>query len=322
MRRVCVSVLLAGLLLSSSEHAGAAARLRPDGLMLLGATNETRLLVIAPHPDDETLAVGGLMQRVHEAGGEVRVVFLTDGDAYREGVRREDHGRSPQPKDYRGYGRRREREGRNALAALGLPRDAGTFLSFPDQGLRRMMSTYWSERRAPLRSPYTRLDRPPKDDVLVPDTEYRGEDLTQELARVIGDYRPTLILVPRKEDQHPDHCASWYFLMDAVGAVERVNAGYRPDIVNYVVHWNSWPFEDEKPEIGPPPGLRGGASGWIDVPLTAAERQVKQAALHQYRTQVHAMQWFLDGFARSNEIFSRPAPVQVVLPLKRNLCGS
>ena len=31
----------------------------------LTVTADTRLLVIAPHPDDEVLGAGGLMQRVH-----------------------------------------------------------------------------------------------------------------------------------------------------------------------------------------------------------------------------------------------------------------
>src|ERR687886_586162 len=35
----------------------------------------TRLLVFSPHPDDETLGTGGLIQRVLSAGGTVKVVF-------------------------------------------------------------------------------------------------------------------------------------------------------------------------------------------------------------------------------------------------------
>lgn len=62
----------------------------------------TNLLVVAPHPDDETLGAGGLMQRVHAAGGDVSVVYLTDGDGYPEGVRVEDHVESPTARDFRG----------------------------------------------------------------------------------------------------------------------------------------------------------------------------------------------------------------------------
>ncbi|MGZ0711903.1 PIG-L family deacetylase (plasmid) [Coraliomargarita sp. W4R53] len=39
------------------------------------------LVVIAAHPDDETLGAGGLIQRVHGQGGRVTVVVATDGEA-------------------------------------------------------------------------------------------------------------------------------------------------------------------------------------------------------------------------------------------------
>jgi LmbE family N-acetylglucosaminyl deacetylase len=294
---------------------------QPGAHQTIAIDASTRLLVVAPHPDDETLGAGGLMQRVREAGGSVHVVYLTDGDGYPEGVRFEDHVESPRPADYRGYGRRRRGEARAALGVLGFRRDAATFLSFPDGGLSPLMRQYWSERRRAFRSPYTRLDRPPQIDVLIRNTEYRGEDLTQELAQLIGDDRPTMIVVPRKEDQHSDHCASWFFLMDALTDVERVHADYTPDVVNYIVHWYSWPFEDEARGLTPPPGLRGGSSGWMLLPLSREEQRTKRAALRQYQTQVHVMRWFLDGFARSNEVFSRPASTRVRLPLRRNPCG-
>jgi len=38
------------------------------------------ILVVAPHPDDETLATGGLLGRLIGAGCTVRIVFLTDGE--------------------------------------------------------------------------------------------------------------------------------------------------------------------------------------------------------------------------------------------------
>lgn len=41
----------------------------------------TRLVVVAAHPDDETLGVGGLISRAAEQGCLVEVVVLTDGEA-------------------------------------------------------------------------------------------------------------------------------------------------------------------------------------------------------------------------------------------------
>ncbi len=39
-----------------------------------------KLLVIAPHPDDEVLGAGGLIKRIKEDGGQVYVLFLTVGN--------------------------------------------------------------------------------------------------------------------------------------------------------------------------------------------------------------------------------------------------
>ena len=39
-----------------------------------------RTIILAPHPDDDVIAAGGLIQRVLAARGEVHVVFITDGE--------------------------------------------------------------------------------------------------------------------------------------------------------------------------------------------------------------------------------------------------
>src|SRR5262249_38639410 len=41
-----------------------------------------RLLVIAPHPDDEILGAGGLAQRVLMQDGHVTVLYVTAGDGF------------------------------------------------------------------------------------------------------------------------------------------------------------------------------------------------------------------------------------------------
>lgn len=43
--------------------------------------NGERLLVLAPHPDDESLSSAGLIQQVLENGGSVRSTVVTSGDA-------------------------------------------------------------------------------------------------------------------------------------------------------------------------------------------------------------------------------------------------
>jgi LmbE family N-acetylglucosaminyl deacetylase len=327
---MAAGVLAVAALLSPPDmHASAPRRQKPRAAKptapppppaVLDVPNATRLLVIAPHPDDEVLGAGGLMQRVKATGGAVRIVYLTDGDGYPEGVKEEDHVEAPTAKDYLGYGKQRRREARAALVRLGLADAFQTFLGFPDGGLCRLTREYWSDRRAAYRSPYTRLNRPPKAEILKPATQYRGEDLSQELALVIGDFKPTIIAVPRREDQHADHCAAWYFLADSLNDVRRVHPEFSTDVINYIVHFNTWPFEEDGPRLDPPPGLRGGASGWMRLALTPAETRAKRQALRRFTTQMHVMDWFLDGFARSNEVFSRPRPFRVILPSRRSPC--
>lgn len=43
-------------------------------------SKETKLLLISPHPDDETLGCGGLIRKVKKAGGQVFVQIMTYGD--------------------------------------------------------------------------------------------------------------------------------------------------------------------------------------------------------------------------------------------------
>src|SRR5262249_8427948 len=219
-----------------------------------------------------------------------------------------------------GYGRRRRHEAVAALRMLGLDSSAATFLSFPDGGLCQLMHRYWSEKRGAYRSPYTRLDRPPKSEMIVPDSEYRGEDLTQELAQIIGDFRPTMILVPRKEDQHADHCAAWFFVADALTDVRRGHPAFTTDVLNYIVHYNAWPFTDDRPELETPPALRGGASGWRRLALTPDEIRTKRRAVGGYEMQMKVMDWFLKAFGRTSEVFSRPADTRVTLPTRGSPC--
>lgn len=46
----------------------------------MAGLEKQKLLVIAPHPDDEVLGCGGLIQSVKDNGGKVYILFLTIGD--------------------------------------------------------------------------------------------------------------------------------------------------------------------------------------------------------------------------------------------------
>ncbi|RAI56159.1 PIG-L family deacetylase [Roseicella frigidaeris] len=80
-------------------------------------------LVLAPHPDDESIGCGGLIAAASAAGLPVRVVVVSDGTGSHPGL---------PPDAIRPV---RERETLAATAALGLPPEAVHFLRLPDRGV-------------------------------------------------------------------------------------------------------------------------------------------------------------------------------------------
>jgi len=88
------------------------------------AVGEGRLVVIAPHPDDESLACGGLIARACREGRPVRVVIVSDGTG--------SHLRSRAYPRLRLRGLR-EAEARRAVGALGLAPRHLAFLRLPDR---------------------------------------------------------------------------------------------------------------------------------------------------------------------------------------------
>jgi LmbE family N-acetylglucosaminyl deacetylase len=83
-----------------------------------------RTVILAPHPDDETIAAGVLIQRMRE----VCVVFVTNGVPQTSKVPIPPQFSSPDA-----YGREREKEAREAAAILSISRCE--FLQFPDMQL-------------------------------------------------------------------------------------------------------------------------------------------------------------------------------------------
>ncbi len=72
----------------------------------IGPPQVDRALVVAPHPDDESLAMGGLAHRLSSTGTTVTVAWVTDGEGSLAGGTPEE------------LARRRVAEGRRALAHL------------------------------------------------------------------------------------------------------------------------------------------------------------------------------------------------------------
>jgi LmbE family N-acetylglucosaminyl deacetylase len=279
------------------------------------------VMIFAPHPDDETLAAAGLIQRVNARDGRVRVVFVTNGDGYVDGVQREVRRTRTSTADFIKYGKRRHDEAVRALRDLGVNRRDALFLGFPDDGIDDLWAGNWSTRK-PYTSPYTRFDRPSYKDSLSRRVEYAGTDLEGEIIRTLRDFVPDWVLMPDPRDRHPDHCTTGVFVLDALRQLRQAGEAPfgRTQVFTYLVHYPDYPasplWVKEIAGAGVGGSLTAGkvlsAAHWLTLPLTEAEQARKQLVLSSYHSQVHVMQPFLRQFLRSFELFGQLDAAQVV----------
>ncbi len=99
-----------------------------------------KVVVVAAHPDDETLGASGLLQRMHERGIPVSLVVATDGEAAFPEASHEERA---------ALGRRRRCELYESLHAQRMGAVAVHWLGLPDSGLagqREQLATALAEQ--------------------------------------------------------------------------------------------------------------------------------------------------------------------------------
>jgi LmbE family N-acetylglucosaminyl deacetylase len=291
-------------MLAAGALATGRARPEPGPLAL---PRHPRVLVFAPHPDDEVLGAAGLITRLVRRGAPVRVVFVTNGDGWPWAVEEDLEVKKPADSDYLALGEIRQREALAATRRLGLVRHDVSFLGFPDGGLGELWRAHWSRTR-PYTSPYTKEDSPPYPGAVNPDVTYDGQDLTSVITRILLEFRPNVIVIPHPYDGHPDHEHTSYFVIEALDALQtRHELPPNVAVLTYLVHNPFWPPQPRAAfdTMPPPPRSRIPDTVWEQIELDRAERAAKDAALREYRTQLEASPDLLRRFLRRNEIFGR-----------------
>src|SRR6478609_4717441 len=142
---------------------------------MFSLSNADKVLVVAPHPDDESLGTGGLLQQIFVQKIPVRILFATNGEnnpcAQRYWEQRWHIGQAEQVR----WGQRRREEALNAIRSLGGPPECAKFLDLPDLGTTKLLM--------------------------------QGEELLNLMVKEVRDWEPTLVLLPAMLDAHPDHSA-------------------------------------------------------------------------------------------------------------------
>lgn len=288
------------------------ARAAPE--QALDVARGERLLILAPHPDDESLSAAGLAQRVLANGGSVRAVVATAGDAYVDAVVQETGKRKPAPADYLAFGERRLEESRRAAQVLGKGFLHLDLLGFSDGSLYPALVSHWRRNR-PMRSDFTGFDHVPYSVAIDRGYAQDGQDLLGELLAILRDTRPTMIAFPDVMENDSDHAGLGMFALLAVHDwLARESArDIHPKLLAYLIHWRpGWPtgsnwgiaqdWSQQPMRLPDDLPLRGHQR--VCLNLTPAEVATKRQAMTEYQTQQLIMGDFLASFVRSSECFT------------------
>ncbi|KQS02195.1 GlcNAc-PI de-N-acetylase [Sphingomonas sp. Leaf357] len=207
-------------------------------LSLAGVRNA---LIVAPHPDDETIGAYGLIRALKARSARVRILVVTDGAGSHPGS-------ACWPR--RRLIAERQREVLAAMRGVGVPAPDVTFLGLPDGGLSVM-----ARMRAVLRPAVARVGA------------------------------CDLIVLPARDDDHPDHRA-------IAVALARLPARR--------LHYLVWPNRQAASRR---------ASHYLRLGDQAA---AKRGAITRYRTQMGAITDDPHGFAISRaELAGFARPVEL-----------
>jgi LmbE family N-acetylglucosaminyl deacetylase len=256
------------------------------------------VLVIAPHPDDEVLLAGGVLDRAVQAGQRVAVILVTNGDFTCE-------------RD--GY--LREAESVAGLRLLGVPQDQLYFLGYPDGALSKLSpvplapqehrdplgrciardGTY-ADRSAGHLDVHTRLRGSP--------AEWTSTALTFDLVALLKELRPREVFLPHAIDDHPDHSMTYIYFRRALDLVEEAPRTVHRGIVHAGPCWPSDCVTYFTPEQTMPP-LPPPLARYFPDEILPADAQRKLDAIARYNSQAGTQprQDWLSSFARREETF-------------------
>lgn len=261
-----------------------------------------RILLIAPHPDDESLGCAGIIQRAVANNIPTKVVIMTAGDGYKRCVELFCKTINPDPENFRKLGAARHLESIKAMEGLGLAKKNIVFLCYPDGGIESLFNKDWDYDT--LHQSSNGNAHAPYDFAYEERAPYCGESVVKNLEEIITNFKPNIILYPDPADSHHDHWATAAFIEYVLA-----KTNYRAKQLTYLVHkgfdWPSPWLYTPKRHLLPPDDLTGLDAQWMLFLLSQEEEEGKHIAVNTYLSQKDLIEPFLDAFVRKNELFAR-----------------
>lgn len=185
------------------------------------------VMVIVPHQDDEANLLSGTLEAYADYGSEVRIVYITNGDA----------GRIPEI---------RLQEAVAYSEFVGIPEENVIFLGYGDQWNPEYGHMYNAPEGEVLTSRFGRtetygLDTHP---AYREGRAYTSENLMDDLEAVILQYRPDTIFAI-DYDSHIDHRAGMLWFERVMGKICREQENYTPVVLKGYAYATAWYAEED-----------------------------------------------------------------------------
>jgi LmbE family N-acetylglucosaminyl deacetylase len=198
-----------------------------------------RILILAPHQDDEALMCSGIIEHAITNGAEVKVCVVTNGD-----------------KKGRKIGLIRIRETIKAMNYLGLSGDSIVFLGYGNTTkvssaafLNRLYNAATDTTVIPsyVGTQTYSIPEAPEYHYYKYGTHgvYNRETFRQDLKSVIDEYRPDQIYVTSLYDTHPDHSNLYKFTVESIISIKHNNPQFSPIMYECLIH------PDEEDDLWP-----------------------------------------------------------------------
>ena len=276
-----------------------------------------RILIVAPHPDDEAVGCAGIIQEAVAAGADTHVLCLTNGDNNEFAFIVYEKRIPFLPGSFVRLGEVRRNESVKAMKMFGLDEYNLTYLGYPDFGTFQIFKDFWKSDK-PYRSLLTRATSVPYKQDPSFASPYTGESILSDLKNTLLRYRPNKIFVSHPLDLNHDHEAAYLFLQVALADV--ADELPQPKVYSYLVHWRAWPlprhYHPDLPLL-PPQEFQSIRSEiyWLKYKLPAKYLENKHKAILAYKSETESSAFYLLSFCRKNELFSfYPDIVLEVLP--------